>query len=470
MISVCIDVPEAFHLKSEYVFRFFSLAWGLPVRCTRSSLPDAHIIYTQEPWKYATRRDAIVIRFDMALYSNRTVCRLVPVEDFQIWDSGTESLDTDFIGSTFRLLTMQDESQVPAELRDDSGAFSVEALPAFRKAAVRLPLADFNAKLVLRRLLQLHPRMAEHILKAWPAGAGYAFSVTHDTDAVSLGALKELAQNLVQLIVVGDRTYLDTCLNGLHLMANLNAHPGDGFPLWREYEESIRIRSCFYLSAPMSDSEECKSDALGHQIDWDLLRRMTEDGWEFGIHPPRNAKVDEESFITGKNLIVEKLGGSVGGLRHHWWALDWMRPFETLRKDENAGFRYDSSLAWRGSPGFRAGTCFPFQPYDLERDVPLKIYELPNSITDGQIIDRHANVASGVEKCSEIIDTVRQVGGMSVIDWHTESICDSSIWRNTFAVLKRLLNNLSSNGDAWIATPSEILDHWRNRAQRLNCC
>jgi hypothetical protein len=84
--------------------------------------------------------------------------------------------------------------------------------------------------------------------------------------------------------------------------------------------------------------------------------------------------------------------------------------------------------------------------------------------------DLHTNVASGVEKCSEIIDTVRQVGGMSVIDWHTENICDSSIRGNAFAVLKRLLNNLSSDGDAWITTPSKIVDHRWNRAQRLNCC
>jgi hypothetical protein len=472
MISVQIEVPEAYRKKAEYIFQFFSLLWGLPVQCTSSEIPEAHIIYSSTPEKHAQRENSVVIKFDETLYMPHTVCKLLSVRGRQVWSSVTNSSDIDFVGSAFRLLNMLDELQVCPGDRDDKGTFTLDDLPEARKAGAHLPLADTSAQLVLDKLLELYPHISGQIEPTWPGGAKYVIASTHDTDIVNLGAPTELIKHLLQLFLIRDRTYLEMCFKGLRYIGDASNNPVFGFPLWLEYETANRMRSCFYLYSRIPGIRfhigDCKSDVFSQKIDWNLLRSMASDGWEFGFHPPINAKFEWESFALGKKLLEAKLGVEIRGLRHHWWALDWIKPYKTLRKHQLAGYEYDSSLAWCGGPGFRAGTSFPFQPFDLEHDAPLRIYELPTCLMDGHIVDHRTPVTSAVEKGAEIVDAVRQIGGMCVIDWHTESICDSMIWKNIFSVLKIILDNALSHGDVWIATPSEIVDHWRRRAMKLS--
>lgn len=471
MISIHIEVPERYRNKAEYVFAFFSLAWGLPIRRSSAGSSDAHIIYSSDPSKHRDKRDSVIIGFEESLYMAETVCKLTPLNDSKVWTASGNASNVDFVGSSFRLLTMLDESQVDPQLRDDKDTFIVDALPDGRREGAHLPLADVNAKVVLDKLLALYPHMRTEVEPRWPGRALYVIASTHDTDVVSLGAPTELAKHLIKLVLTRDRTYLEMFFKGLKYLRNPTGNPAFGFPLWREYESLAGMRSCFYIYCRIPGTRfhlrDCKSDVFSAGIDWSLLRRMAKDGWEFGLHPPINAKLRGESFVIGKQRLEEKLGVQIRGLRHHWWALDWLKPHRTLLKHELAGYEYDASLAWRGAPGFRAGTSLPFLPFDVDRDAALGIYELPTCLMDGHIMNHRTPVDLAVDNGTRIIDIVRKIGGMCMVDWHTETICDSMLWRNLFTVLKVLVDKSRSRGDVWIATPSQIVDHWRTRAARL---
>ncbi len=54
----------------------------------------------------------------------------------------------DLIGSTWRLLALADESQVPLGSRTANGAFLTAALPASRRAAIEEPFAEWHAELL----------------------------------------------------------------------------------------------------------------------------------------------------------------------------------------------------------------------------------------------------------------------------------------------------------------------------------
>ena len=189
---------------------------------------------------------------------------------------------------------------------------------------------------------------------------------------------------------------------------------------------------------------------------------MQQQGWEFGFHAPINAKRNIDSFIQAKLWIEERLGRPIFGLRHHYWALDWRKPHLTFRKHVNAGFRYDTSIAWRTKEGFRAATCHPYQPFDPVYDRPLDLLEMPTCLMDGHVVGE----ANALERCREVLGRVRNCGGLAILDWHTEGVCNAFQYAGWYDLLESVFDWLSA-GDAWIAAPWEIAQHWRRRSKQL---
>jgi len=62
---------------------------------------------------------------------------------------------------------------------------------------------------------------------------------------------------------------------------------------------------------------------------------------------------------------------------------------------------------------------------------------------------------------------VKEQGGVAVLDWHTETACNAYNYRNHLTVLGDILKPLLEDGDAWVTTPWEIAQHWRQRAVGL---
>ncbi len=104
-----------------------------------------------------------------------------------------------------------------------------------------------------------------------------------------------------------------------------------------------------------------------------------------------------------------------------------------------------------------------FQPFDLERDKPLSIYEIPTCLMDGHIITDNNEFDQSVQQGIDIIEKVKEYNGVAVLDWHTESACNAFAYRNHLTILKSILNKYVHDSDVWFATPWEIIRWWHNR-------
>jgi hypothetical protein len=472
MITIAVDVPDVYVRRAEYVLGLFAEQWGLPIRIVRDGDAEhADIRYTAAPT--AARDDgAVSIPFDERLYAPDCDCAPAHHEDVRIWArAGTDPATADLVAGAYRLLTFLDERRVPAEARDGRGVFCSEALPATRREVAALPVVDDHAALLLERLRRARPAATADPVPKWPDGKRYAVVVTHDTDAITLGAPKELATNLAKLVVRRDRAYAGMVAGGLRYAGDPSGNPLFGFPIWRGYEGDRGIRGCFFLYARVArvkaDLNNCKSSVVEQRIDWDVLRCMAGDGWEFGFHAPINAKHSIDALAQGKQWIERRLGVPVYGLRHHYWALDWVAPHLTWRRHVNSGFRYDSSIAWRDISGFRAATCHPFRPFDPERDKPLDLYQLPACVMDGHVMGGADDPLRDTTAGHETIARVCERGGAAVLDWHTESACDAYVYEGSLPSLGALLEPLLDEDDAWFATPWQIVEHWHRRRMAL---
>ena len=202
---------------------------------------------------------------------------------------------------------------------------------------------------------------------------------------------------------------------------------------------------------------DCKSDLFSQNIQWDILKDLVNEGWEFGGHASINSKTNIDNFLYAKYLIESKLESTIFGLRHHYWSIDWLKQHLTFRKHANAGFRYDTSIAWEDSSGFRAGTCLPYNPFGPIRDKPINLFELPTCLMDGHITHVFEGHKNQLTASKNIINSVKDCGGVAVLDWHTESFCNKYVYSGDLTSLEQILENYVGNSDIWFTTPWEII-------------
>jgi len=470
VIKIELRIPETFEPRARYALAQLALAWGLPARFVTGGAAGGAVLVYGDPGR---RRpgDALFVPFDAELYEPATRCETAPLEGVTVWvRQGVAPGAIDLVGGAYRLLALLDESQIEEAGRSRRGTFLCAALPEKRQTCTAEPLVEHHAAILFERLRTACPALADACVPRWPNGKRWVTILTHDTDAVRIGAPAEIATNLGKAILRRDPIAIEMIRLGLRHGRAVTGNPLFGFPGWGEFERARGVRSAFYLFAAMPgkprDLNDCKSSVLDPGTDWGLLRAMAGDGWEFGLHPPIHAKDDIDVFLWCKRTIEERLGSPIQGLRHHYWALDWRRPHLTYRKHVNAGFRYDASIAWLDRPGFRAGTSLPFRPFDPGRERALDLVVLPTSLMDGHVIG-NAAVGPPAPAASALFDAARDAGGMVVLDWHTESSCDRLRYPRFLTTLGEILAPVFADPSCWFATPWEVVSHWHRRRMAI---
>ncbi|MFH1196170.1 MAG: hypothetical protein V1720_10680 [bacterium] len=471
MTSVLINIPDEYFTKAKYVFELLSVEIGLPLKIFREgNLSDTfNIIYSSNP-DYSGFSNSIFIPFDEELFSSQTECEFWKDGENYFWRSKKSRIN-DIIGSIYRLITFKDEQQIHSSNLDRRGIFFCRHLPAERQKFLEIPLVQHYSEYLINHLLSLHPDIRNSLVSKWPNKRKFAIALTHDTDAVNIGAPTELLSNLVKSIIRRNKIYFDTFTNGLRYINKPDQNPFYGFPGWKDWEKTMNIRSCFYLFIKSDtlkrDINDCKSSVQSEKINWNVLKEMAKEGWEFGPHPAINAKLYTNEFVFTKKFLENRLEVEVHGLRHHYWALDWINPINTFRKHADAGFKYDSSIAWRDKAGFRASTCLPYRPFDESSDTRLNFYELPTCLLDAHLMERMDAATSDRAKAGiKIIEQVKKVGGAAVIDWHTETASEKFFYTDYFKILRTILSD-DVIKDAWIATPTEIIKWYSDRETRI---
>lgn len=472
-VLVLLDIPSGFIPQAQYVCRFFSDAWGLPVETTgdlsRLCTVDIHYCLGEH---VRAADGPIVIPFQEALYDPKTVCASTNVDGYTVWAiEDTIQNEVDLIGSTYRLLTQADEQQIDPYDRDALGHFLVTALPQGRRETIDVPLADHHASLLKDRLFRINPMLREHVVPRWPDEKAFVVSLSHDTDAVHLGHPLEIATSAVKLLIGRKGRFQEMIKGGWTFRKTPMTNPYWGFPGWRDFELARKVKSCFYISTPplkcRRHLNDCKSTVFSSGIDWDGLRALSEEGWEFGLHPTLNARHVPEELSLQKHAIEERLGSTLKGLRHHYLAIDALQPAKTFRQHLEAGFVYDASLGWQEEAGFRAGTSLPFFPYDPMKQEHLDLIELTLSLMDKYVVrpDRTTAISDG----EAIINSVRENCGVITFNWHTETYDSPEIFPHYKDTLEALLEPLVADSKVWFATPLEVAQWWKRRSEALQC-
>lgn len=181
-------------------------------------------------------------------------------------------------------------------------------------------------------------------------------------------------------------------------------------------EKQYGYKSCFYFltekgvfnnlpNADYSFTSRYIQDAIGGLRDNDFV---------IGLHGALNSFNDTNYLAKQKNDFVD----NVQHHRFHFLHYTLQASIQTI---EEVGLDTDSSMGWAEQPGFRMGTCFPFLPFNFEKNTISTFVEIPLVIMD-TTLNSSAYLNVGLKGATNILkktfEAVDKVNGVFTVLWH----------------------------------------------------
>jgi hypothetical protein len=188
-----------------------------------------------------------------------------------------------------------------------------------------------------------------------------------------------------------------------------------------------------------------------YEVDDAVVRKLTEQGFEVGVHGLVHDGRDLES-----EEMVRRRSPEMRAYAERWHARGFRSP-ATHRQWElmpMLGFDYDSSYPDTDPFEPQAGGCCTWLPY-----FNGELVELPITLTQDHtlfVILREQSERAWIEKASYL----RSRQGMALLITHPDYMQDPAI----LAAYERFLDTFRDDSGAWRVLPRDVSDWWRRRA------
>ena len=187
------------------------------------------------------------------------------------------------------------------------------------------------------------------------------------------------------------------------------------------------------------------------------LKGIVAAGREVGVHGV-DAWLDAGEGRKERARLSEALGMNEIGVRMHWLFFDKNSP-EAL---DQAGFTYDSTVGYRETAGYRAGTTQAYQPPGVTNLLELPLHVMDTALFYPSYLNLHDKEACRL--VWRLIDDVEHFGGALTINWHDRSIAPERLWGDFY---RELVHELKRRR-AWFPNSAQAAAWFRNRrAARL---
>jgi hypothetical protein len=182
------------------------------------------------------------------------------------------------------------------------------------------------------------------------------------------------------------------------------------------------------------------------------LRRIAAADCEVGVHG-LDAWLDVDAGRRERETVSRAIGASELGVRMHWLFFNTTSP-ELL---DRAGFTYDSTVGYRETVGFRAGTTQAYKSPGVNSLLELPLHVMDTSLFYPSYLNLGESEAERL--VWRLIDDAERVGGAFTINWHDRSIAPERLWGDFYL---RLLGELERR-KAWLPTASKAVAWFRKR-------
>ena len=267
------------------------------------------------------------------------------------------------------------------------------------------------------RLLGLLPRFRDPV-NALPSQA--RIWLTHDLDNLAKWRPRSVAGQILRTpvqLVRGRFRPLARAWSEIAVRALTGRDPYDvmGRVLAMETEKARRSANFFLANG---------RDHLFHRYDLAkprfrrVMRECIGKGMDVGLHGQVHHIADPAAIAGEARKLAALAGRPVALNRQHYLRWD---PSATFAGLEAAGIRVDSTLGYNDSPGFRAGTAFPYPWFDCAAGRATRLLEVPLILAEFQFYDPQAFDGEAVRRTlRHYLEAATRQGGVFTVLFHNQ--------------------------------------------------
>ncbi len=451
-------LPERRYIIQTLLGEFLGLDWQL-VEAERTSvritlggargaieLPDILFSTSTEQWLSAASLPKLPIsRWDTSSLGLpiTLVAQWLPVIYGDTVPTARRSSDciyipVDVFGSSFFMLSRYEEVAAPS--KDQHHRFPAAASLAHQEGFLDRPIVNEYLEVLWSAIQAMWPglqRRPRHFRSLISCDVDYPFSPTtspvHMLRAAAGDLLVRRSPGLLARRLLG------------YAAAPFGSHafdPFNTFDWMMDVNEACSNRLAFYFICGQSDAAMDGNYRITDPPMLRLLTRIHQRGHEIGLHPSYNTFADpdqmgREACTLRDTLNTHGIPLTALGSRQHF--LRWRTP-ETAVNLASQGVGYDTTLAYADTPGFRCGTCYEYQFFDVVRGSVLELRERPLivmevSVMDGQYLNLGTSNAA-LNLMDDLRQKVRKFNGDFTLLWHNSSLLtaqDCSLYKEMIA-------------------------------------
>lgn len=295
----------------------------------------------------------------------------------------------------------------------------------------------------------LEPQVSKFLVEngfrvEYPEGKKFAVCLTHDVDDIYPPITHTLLSSLYSLRAL-DFNQLSKQL--LWKFNNKRQSPYFNFRQIMEIESQFNAKSTFFFLATERDLRRFRYNIEDLK---DELKVIVDSGWGVGLHVGYYSFDNLASLVAEKNRLEKVLGRRVIGCRNHYLRLRVPDTWELLAQ---AGFKYDTTLGYSDSIGFRNGMCHPFRPLNLNTNREINITEIPLAVMDATLTGC-TKPAQALNQIKGLINRVEEYNGVLTILWHNDVF--SCPFKERWAKLYESILKHCYKKKAWLTSAEEV--------------
>lgn len=315
----------------------------------------------------------------------------------------------------------------------------------------------------LRQILKEHTILVE--IPPVPWEYSYIVALTHDVDITSVRERRWVSVGYAAYQCLRKGQVKDA-FQIFGAKCGITKDPWNCFDEWMRLEEELDVRSTWYFLPEKGEAgQNAPTYRAGYyDLNPELIRTLTDGGWEAGVHGLDNWC--DITLAKKERKLMSDITGTDVGTRVHWLLFD-KDSWKTL---DEAGYTYDSTFGYNDDVGFQAGTMQAFRPAGTHSlyELPLHIQDmalfgtfcwLPNGADWEQAPCLNLSEEQAMERCTEIFQYAQKYGGAITILWHQVSIAAPKRWGKFYRVLIKMA--LCEN--AWVTHASQVCEWYRMR-------
>jgi hypothetical protein len=369
----------------------------------------------------------------------------------------------DLFASSFYLLTLQDEK---GDFEKQKGErFLAKGSWREKENIHRIPLVNtyFEILFTLIRSVAYKKKLPLLSKSFWPSGANLAVALTHDVDILDKWNLYALFR-MFSMVRKGNFKTLIKMLLKLPKFIFSQDKSLRGINLILEQERRKNFNSTFFFLAGKPNLKKILKSDITYSVKKakPAVERILNSQGEVGLHGSRNSYIQKEDLKEEKKNLDKFLFSPCVGIRQHFLSL---KVPQTWRLHCESGFLYDCTLGYPDRSGFRSGFALPFQPYDLETDQEIGIWEINTNVMD-QTYDKYDPKSK--EQIKEEIEQLqcqlkRANGGLLTLLWHT-NVLEEFGFPDFLDLYGELLEGFLQK-KAFVSTGEGIVRFWKARKE-----